>query len=209
MTPHVPAMAAFFFDQVTLPQSETRSESLVKILQALIPVAGGVYIAWMAFRWNRKNDHRRWILDNKKAEWQELLKFASAIEQFMPSVAIGSELTKTVHDPLFRGHLREMTQATLKCVFIPPAKAEEIYSSLLNVQLVNEQSKGHIEDYGSNAGLANALGKPRPLEAAKNVQAELIRLWREIRQFASDDLALEERNRWWRHFPIPVRRPPK
>jgi hypothetical protein len=64
------------------------------------------------------------VLDNKNAEWQELLKLASAIEQFMPSVATGGELIQTVHDPLFREHLCDMTECAMKCAFIPTLQNE-------------------------------------------------------------------------------------
>jgi hypothetical protein len=159
-----------------------------RLLIASLPSVFALVLAWLVFTWNQNKDDRRWVVENKKTEWQVLLELGSKIEQFMPSVAVGSELTSTVHDPKFRDHLREMTQATLKCVFISPEKAEKIYNSLLKVQLVNEESKGHIENYGSNANLADSLGKPRPLQAAKNVQAELITLWREIRTYAAEDL---------------------
>jgi hypothetical protein len=146
------------------------------------------------------------VLENKKTEWKELLTFASAIEQFMPSVAVGSELTKTVHDPLVREHLRDMTRSVLKPTFISEAKAGAIYDSLVKVQIVNEEAKAHIEDYGSNASLADKLGKPRPLQAAKNVQLELISIWREIRRYATEDLELKQPERWWK---VLQRRPVK
>jgi len=118
----------------------------------------------------------------------------------MPSVAIGGDLINAVHDPSFNQHLHAMTREVLRCVFIPEIRAEEIYHMVVNIQLINEQSKGHIEDHRSNAALAHQLGKPRPLEAAKSVQRELASLWREIRRFASEDLDLEKPERWWK-FP--------
>ena len=105
----------------------------------------------------------------------------------MPSVAPGGETINAVHDPAFDQHLRSITRASLECVFIPKAYAAAIYESLVKIRMLNEQSKGHIEDYGMNAYEAEKLGKPRPLIAAKNVQSELASLWREIRQFASED----------------------
>jgi len=167
-----------------------------RLLVTAIPSILALGIAWMAFHWNSQKDQRRWVLDNRKAEWQKLLVLAAKIEQFMPSVAEGHELTSTVHDPAFRKHLREMTQVTLERVFISADRAESIYKKLLRVQMVNEESKGHIEDYKSNANQAHLLGKPRPLMAAKNVQVELISLWREIRQFASNDLEAESAKQW-------------
>jgi hypothetical protein len=183
------ATSALFINQVGSSPSQGQDPLWARLFLSALPSIFAILLAWMVFSWNRQKDDRRWELENKKAEWQALLELASSVEKFMPSVAVGSELTQTVHDPKFREHLREMTQATLKCVFISPEKAEKIYNALLKVQVVNEESKGHIEDYGSNAHLANSLGKPRPLEAARNVQVELVTLWREIRLYASEDLA--------------------
>ncbi len=89
-----------------------------------------------------------------------------------------------------------MTQTVLKCVFISEIKAQKIYDDLVKVQIVNEESKGHIEDFNSNANLSQALGKPRPLQAARNVQSELVSIWREIRKLAAEDLDLEHQKQW-------------
>jgi hypothetical protein len=62
-------------------------KSLLQIAQIIIPVAGGVLIAWMAFRWNSSKEHERWILDQKKSEWKELLQSASSIESVIPAIS--------------------------------------------------------------------------------------------------------------------------
>jgi hypothetical protein len=121
---------------------------------------------------------------------------ASAIELFMPSVAIGGELISTVHDPTFNQHLRDMTRVALKCVFISKSNIQRIYQMLDDIQISNERAKAHIEDFRSDANLAYKLGKPRPLQAAKQVQFELGSLWREVRRLASEDLSLEQRESW-------------
>jgi hypothetical protein len=216
MIHHAVSMVAVFVGQMAQAPVQIQCVQAVgqdplwaRLFVAAIPSIFALGIAWLVFRWNRKREHKQWVLDNKKIEWRALLELASKVEQFMPSVAIGGELTKTVHDPSFREHLREMTQTVLKCVFISKIKAEKIYNSLINVQLVNEQSKGHIEDHNSNAYLAQALGKPRPLEAAQNVQSELIVLWREIRQFASEDMDLEHQKQWWKSLVDRLQKPRK
>jgi hypothetical protein len=65
-----------------------------------------------------------------------------------------------------------------------------------DIQISNERAKAHIEDFRSDANLAYKLGKPRPLQAAKQVQFELGSLWREVRRLASEDLSLEQRESW-------------
>jgi hypothetical protein len=167
-----------------------------RLLVTAIPSVLALGIAWMAFHWNSQKDQKRWTLDNKKAEWKELLEFASAIEQFLPSVAIGQELTDTLHDQSFKKHLRDMTQASLKCVFIPADKAMKIYELLVTAQLTNEESKGQIEDFRSNASHTRVPDFPRPLQAAKKVQSALIDTWQEIRRLASEDLELEQGRPW-------------
>jgi hypothetical protein len=201
----VAALAAYFVSQVQQTPivvqcvpTAVQDPLLGRLLTISIPSILALGIAWMAFRWNSQKDQKRWTLDNKKAEWKELLEFASAIERFMPSVAIGQELTDALHDQSFKKHLRDMTQASLKCVFIPADKAMKIYELLVTAQLTNEESKGQIEDFRSNAPHAHVPDFPRPLQAAKKVQSALIDAWREIRRLASEDLELERERPWWK-----------
>jgi len=79
---HAASIAAIFVDQAQQPQcvfqcAQSASESWVKWLlptgQTIFPVAGGVLIAWIAFRWNKNKEHEQWVRDQKKAEWRELL----------------------------------------------------------------------------------------------------------------------------------------
>jgi hypothetical protein len=203
---HAASIAAFFIDQVAQAPVQIQCVQpstpelwlrwLLPTGQTIIPVAGGVLVAWMAFRWNKNKEHEQWVRDHKKSEWQELLMLASAIELFMPSVAIGGELISTVHDPTFNQHLRDMTRVALKCVFISKSNIQRIYQMLDDIQISNERAKAHIEDFRSDANLAYKLGKPRPLQAAKQVQFELGSLWREVRRLASEDLSLEQRESW-------------
>jgi hypothetical protein len=203
---HLASMAAVFVDQLAQAPvqiqcvQQSTPESWLKWLlptgQTIIPVAGGVLVAWMAFRWNKNKEHEQWVRDHKKSEWQELLMLASAIECFMPSVAIGGEIISAVHDPTFNQHLRDMTRAALKCLFVSKSKIQKIYQMLDDIQISNERAKAHIEDFRSDANLAYRLGKPMPLQAAKRVQFELGSLWREVRRLASEDLELEPYKSW-------------
>jgi hypothetical protein len=162
-----------------------------RLIIASIPSILALGIAWMAFRWNSQKDHKRWVLDNKKIEWQRMLTLASAVEKFMPSVAPGSETIEAVHDHDFDQHLCDATRAALECVFISQAKSEAIYTKLVSIRSSNEVAKGHIEDYQVDANQAHLLGKPRPLIAAQNVRFELVSLWRDVRRFATEDLRVE------------------
>jgi hypothetical protein len=213
---HAASIAAFFVDQLaqapvqiqcvqqSTPSPEWRwwMGALALWVGPILSTAGSIYVAWRVFRWQSTKDKSQWLLENKKTEWRALLELASKVEHFMPSVGEGGESISAVHDPSFRQHLRDMTETVLKCVFISRAKAEKIYNILLNVQLINEESKGHIEDHSSNAAMAAQLGKPRPLQAAQNVRSELISLWREIRNLAAEDLNPEYSERWWKSLVI-------
>jgi hypothetical protein len=204
---HAALMVAVFVDQlvqaaalVQCAPNAGQDPLGARLFLAALPSVFAIVIAWMVFRWNRNSDHRRWVLDSKKAEWKELLKFASAIEHFMPSVAIGSELINAVHDPIFKEHLREMTGAALSCLFISEIKSRDLYERLVDIRMTNEKSKGQIEDYNSNPSIAYQRGIPRPLQSAKQVQIELASLFRDVRRFASEDLELESREPWWVFF---------
>jgi hypothetical protein len=83
---HAVSIAAFLLDSVqqapvTIQCLQAAPESwskwLVQFLVSLIPVVGGVGIALWSFRATSKRDHKRWLLDQKKAEWKELLDAAS------------------------------------------------------------------------------------------------------------------------------------
>lgn len=202
---HAASMAAFFVDSIAqapvvvqCAPTGKQDPLWARLLLAAIPSIFALGIAWFVFRWNAEKDRVQWVLDNKKAEWQELLGLASAIEQFMPSVSIGSELTATVHDPEFRQHLRNFARAVLRCTFISGVDAQKIYDALLKVQLANEEAKGHIEDFSLDPHGANARGIPRPVPAARQVQSELVALWRDIRRLAVEDLDLWQRDRLFR-----------
>jgi hypothetical protein len=202
---HAASMVALFVDQlaqspvvVQCAPNAGQDPLLARLFIATLPSVFALVVAWMVFRWNRKNDDRRWVIENKETEWRALLELASKVEQFTPSVVVGSELIGIVHDPAFSQHLREMTQTVLKCVFISESKAQKIYDDLVKAQIVNEESKGHIEDFNSNANLSQALGRPRPLQAAQNVQSELISLCRVIRKLAAEDLDPEHHESWWK-----------
>lgn len=85
--------------------------TILEFTQIVVPVAGGVWIAWMAFRWNRQKEHQQWVLDQKKAEWKALLIQVAEIEHQIPVIVTGvpdhrnleSSIMKIL--PLLRGTL--------------------------------------------------------------------------------------------------------
>jgi hypothetical protein len=57
----------------------------VRLVLASIPSAFALGIAWMAFRWNRQNESDRWVRDQRKLEWRNLLDSLTSIEEAIPS----------------------------------------------------------------------------------------------------------------------------
>jgi hypothetical protein len=93
---HAASMAALFVDQlaqapvqiqcVQQPTPESWLKWLLQFALSIVPVAGGVWIALWSFHATSKRDHERWILDQKKAEWKELLVKIAEIEHELPIV---------------------------------------------------------------------------------------------------------------------------
>lgn len=209
MIDHTAPMAAFLVVQATPPQCIVQCiqaapgswwnvllQFLPQLIVSVIPVAGGVGIALWSFRATSKKEHERWILENIKTEWKELLTLTSAIELFLPTVATRDELISAVLDPSFTQHLRNMTQAALHCVFISEAKAKKIYRVMDKIQMNNEKAKKYIEAHRSNVSLAHQHGILEPWEATRQIQIEWSSLWREIRRFVAEDLELEPHKSW-------------
>jgi hypothetical protein len=65
----------------------------VRLLLASIPSAFALGIAWMAFQWNRQNESDRWVRDQRRLEWRNLLDSLTSIEQAIPS-AFSAQLLK-------------------------------------------------------------------------------------------------------------------
>ena len=215
ITFHATALVALLLDegsksQVVVQCSQSMSDPwwkwlvqfLCQLLLSIIPVAGGVWIALWSFqnnskkeneRWARdvEKEHSQWLRDHRKVEWQKLLALASRIEEFMPSVGAGGETIKAVHDPDFNQHLRDATRASMECVFISRSKADAIYTRLVEIRELNEDSKGNIEDFHENPRQHSYLHKPSPLEAAQSVRSELASFWMYARKLAGEDLGVE------------------
>jgi uncharacterized membrane protein len=48
-----------------------------QLLIASLPSVLALIVAWFAFWLNSRGERNRWVLDQKKAEWKELLAFAA------------------------------------------------------------------------------------------------------------------------------------
>jgi hypothetical protein len=114
---HAASIAAFFAQQVPQTQCVVQCEAQraiwMQLLVSALPSLLALGVAWFAFwlnsRWNRK----QWILDQKKAEWRDLLDklnsvyfpMAMAIQMKKPLPLNGSqgliELSQCFQDRVF------------------------------------------------------------------------------------------------------------
>lgn len=100
---HAASIAAFFAGQLAQPPvqiqcvQQAEPESWVKwLLQfalSIVPVAGGVGIALWSFHATSKREHKRWILDQKKAEWKELFTAITEVQKEFPPIYVTELLT--------------------------------------------------------------------------------------------------------------------
>src|ERR1035441_7770535 len=77
---HAASIAAFFVDQLAQAPVQIQCVSnagqdpiWVRFLFDAVPSIFALGIAALVFYWNGGREHKRWVLDQKKAEWRELL----------------------------------------------------------------------------------------------------------------------------------------
>jgi hypothetical protein len=99
---HAASIVAFFVDQLAQTPVQVQCvqqpapESWLKwllptIVQTVISLASittGVCIAVASFRANKKTEHEQWIRDQKKLEWNELLKSVAEFGNIVPVVIV-------------------------------------------------------------------------------------------------------------------------
>ena len=166
-----------------------------RLLIAALPSVLALGIAWIAFLWNRNNEYDRWVLDNKKAEWQTLISHAANVELLMPSVAIGKVQIDAVRGAELEAHLHDAIHTVLKCIFVPEKYAVSFYEDLVRIQLAVEKARLEIETYNANCQIADEQERPRPLQSAQKVQADLASFWRTVRRLAAEDLHVSQKRR--------------
>ena len=190
------AIAVFLLDAasqapvvVQCPSSTGTDPLWLRFMIASLPSVFALGIAWLAFRWTSNKDHKQWILDNKKKEWQTLISLAAKIEYHMPSVAIGGKLIDAVKGGELDEHLRLFTQATLECVFAASVCDEGgLYEKLVSLRQAKENAIINMGSYELSPSVAHSQGLPRPLEIAQKLQAEFALILREVHNLAKTDL---------------------
>jgi hypothetical protein len=82
---HAASIAAFFVDQLAQVPVQIQCVSnagqdpiWVRLLFDAVPSIFALGIAALVFYWNGGREHRRWVLDQKRAEWKEVLNAVNA-----------------------------------------------------------------------------------------------------------------------------------
>ena len=91
---HVASIAAFFVDQlaqtpvvvqcVVPPDTDPELKQWVQPILNLVSIVAVVGIAIFSFGATSRKEHRRWVLDQKKAEWKELFSAITEIQKEFP-----------------------------------------------------------------------------------------------------------------------------
>jgi hypothetical protein len=160
----VAAMAAVFADQMmqaptvvqcapTVP--EPWWKWLLQFALSVVPVAGGVWIAWMAFHWNSKREHEQWILDQKKLEWRELLDAINECQDSLPLMAQLGDKSSAVSSTVLNDYqkVRKAQQILYDRLFIDRSTIAPVMSAWLSAS-----EKGMTAIGGDALGYALAYG---------------------------------------------------
>jgi hypothetical protein len=90
---HAVSMVAVFVDQAQCvaqcAAGAVQSTIWLRLLVVVLPSVLALGVAWFAFWLNSRWNHEQWILDQKKAEWKELLIKIAEIEHEIPILITG------------------------------------------------------------------------------------------------------------------------
>jgi len=168
---HAVTITAFFVDQaaqapvqIQCVQQSTPDSWLkqwIPTAVSLLSIGIGVWIAQWSFRASSKRDHEQWVLDQKKAEWAELLDAINDCQDALPRVDLlaGSAPVNESIIPAYKKVLR-LQQILFNRLFIDKSTLEPIMSAWFDV---SEKAKmamgGHVIEY--TVAYAVFVGKVR------------------------------------------------
>jgi hypothetical protein len=164
MALHAAVMLAFFVDQIAQAPSvvqctEAAPEPWWKWwVQSVIPVAGGTLIAVWSFVQNRKSEqqnwernqkaaHRRWVLDQKRADWSGLLRTTAEVQRVLriENTPNKERIGRIVEE--LKPALHELLVASATCLFLQDffgdqVKREKFYSFIRDADDTSERIGG-------------------------------------------------------------------
>ncbi|MGA2886777.1 MAG: hypothetical protein ABSE51_01910 [Terracidiphilus sp.] len=167
---HAASIAALFVDQLTQapvvvqcvlpPNADPWWKQWIQPISSLVSIVAVVSIAIWSFGATSRKEHRRWILDQKKAEWQELLRAAAHMRRV---VSLGLESPQTRAKLIQEGlkpAVQELEVSAANCVFLSDffgneVKSKRFYSFLRDTDL-------KVESINASFSRTQHLQDPHP-----------------------------------------------
>jgi hypothetical protein len=110
---------------------------------SVVPVAGGVLVAWMAFRWTSSKERSQWVRDQKKSDWRELLRKSAEVQHVLRVVNTpNKERIEKIVEQL-KPAVHELSVSGASCVFLraffaDQANREKFYSFIRDADEASE-----------------------------------------------------------------------
>lgn len=88
------------------------------LLQTTVPVIGGTLIAVLSSIYNRRLEEKKWLRDQKSAEWSQLIRSVANIERVLRMGGIDNHerIEFIVRD--LKPAIHELVQAQANCIFL-------------------------------------------------------------------------------------------
>jgi hypothetical protein len=203
---HAASITAFFLQQTPQPQCVVRCvqaaqeptlkwllPTIVQTIISLASIAAGVLIAVWSFHATSNRGHKRWVLDQKRAEWKELLVgLSETFGEYMPPYMCDETAEKFIKDV---GKIQRRTdRVTMPFIFIAQYLEDHKFHSRIEefITLMLEQGKimqGTLV-YNHFPGQANSALQDAYLPIVRNYD-EIVKL---IKEMAEKDLSLNLAN---------------
>jgi hypothetical protein len=128
---HAASIAAFFVDQATQPQCLVKCVSdaghdpiWARLFFEAVPSIFALGIAALVFYWNGGREHRRWILDQKKAEWSQLLRSVAEVQRVLRVVSTTEKERAELIAESLKPAIHELVIAQANCIFLQTLSAD-------------------------------------------------------------------------------------
>jgi len=170
---------------VVVQIQQTATESWVKwllptVIQTIVSLASitaGVWIAVASFRANSRKEHAQWILDQKKAEWRELLDMLNADKPHITS------LSKSHHNE------------PIEIQFDTAQWVHNVNKIFMDRLFIDENIIRPLQSHWLNIKARAQAGQEGDIVARKEATLEFLILVEEIREAAKKDMNAQDRTR--------------
>jgi hypothetical protein len=194
------SIAAFFVDQlaqapvqiqcVLPPNADPGWKQWIPTAVSLLSIGIGVWIAQWSFHASSRRDHERWVLDQKKAEWRELLVgLSETFREYMPPYMSDETAQRFIQDV---GNIQRRTDGiTMPFIFIAQYLEDQKFYSRIEEFKILMLEQGEIMQstvvYNHFPGQANSALQSEYDPVVRNYD-EIIKF---IRVMAEKDMALK------------------